>query len=106
MSDSYIIYIEKELALRKALEIAFRDSKFKLYTMGSTENLSLMIKDLSPKLIIADHDTLGDILLSNFFQSDLVFITTSSQKLNNSNYITKPFSPIELLEKIESKLNL
>ena len=106
MSDSYIIYIEKESALRKALEIAFRDSKLKLYTMDSAENLILMIQDLSPKLIIADQDTVGDLLLSNFFHSDLIFITTSSEKSNDSVYIAKPFSPIELLYKIESKLSL
>ncbi|MBT6324667.1 MAG: hypothetical protein HOJ35_01760 [Bdellovibrionales bacterium] len=110
MSEGYIIYIEKEAALRKALEIAFRDSEFKLYTMDSPENLSLLIEDLSPKLIIVDQDTVGDLLLSNFFKSDLTFITTSRETvnydLNDSIYIKKPFSPIELLEIIESKLNL
>ena len=110
MSEGYIIYIEKEAALRKALEIAFRDSEIKLYTMDSPENLSLMIEDLTPMLIIVDQDTVGDLLLSDFFKSDLIFITTSTEtvndNLNDSFYIKKPFSPIELMDKIESKLNL
>ncbi len=110
MSERYIIYIEKEAALRKALEIAFRDSEIKLYTMESTQSLSLMIADLRPKLIIVDQDSVGDILLSNFFQSSSIIITTASEKvsddLNPYLYIQKPFSPIELMEKIESKLSL
>jgi len=114
-----ILFIGKETPLRKLIELCFIEVSYEYYSYSCLEDCKLMIKDLSPDLLILDLDdfsckwqSLNNYLIDQ--TSDIPVVGLGSAEIqapeNYSNFhyvktILRPINPGRFLEEIDEVIN-
>ena len=109
-----VFYLENEEMLQKVMEDVFQQSEHEIYTRNSLGEWKYLIDDLAPDLLLLDLEAMElseEVSFEDVYATQIpiavikrVHGLVDENLLNHSSLsfiCEKPFSPIELLEKIE-----
>lgn len=109
MSESIIVYVEKEKFLRSMMEKAVTSAGMRIYTYGDSDCLHF-IEDLKPKVLILDAQTIDDGFVAKISTHiPIILIGTPEALLTvtkaTSARMEKPIAPFELVAQISQLLS-
>ena len=121
MPQKKVLIVEDELAIREMMKFAFQDSDFSLLEAEDAEQAQLLIIKERPDLILLDWMLpgmsgleLAQRLKKDEFSQEIPIIMLTARGEENDrirgldsgadDYVTKPFSPRELMARIKAVL--
>jgi DNA-binding response OmpR family regulator len=110
-------YLENEEMLQRVVSQVFEQSAHEIYTKSAKEEWLYLVLDLSPDLLIIDHDSLADSFAGGWqeifsTQIPVVLICSEQDQVSDQiqghenirSILSKPFAPYELLKTVENIL--
>lgn len=121
MAQTRILVVEDEDAIRDMITFAFNNTGFMLLEAATVEEAKALIQESIPSLILLDWMLPGQSGISfihwlknkkEYLDIPIIMLTAKAEEENRvlgletgaDDYVTKPFSPLELIARIKSVL--
>lgn len=117
-----ILIVDDQLEVRELVEVTLRVEDYEILTAGNGQEAVEIVREKKPDLIIMDIMMPGEVdgleatrILKNDPETtgcQIIILTAKGQKddvergrdAGADDYFTKPFSPLELIKKVEGAL--